>query len=45
MNHFSNLARNPDKKDFMTRATVSLTAISGQNSYPPVYFIKIDDDS
>ena len=30
------LVRNPDKKAFVTRATVSLTAISGQNSYPPV---------
>ena len=34
-NNFSYLARNPDKKDFTTRATVSFTAIPGQNSYPP----------
>ena len=40
MNHFSNLARNPDKKAFMTRVTVSLTAISGQNSYPPVRILR-----
>ena len=38
-NNFSHLARNPDKKDFMTCATVSITAISGQNSYPPPYYI------
>ena len=29
------LGRNPDKKDFMTRATVFITVISGQNRYPP----------
>ena len=34
--YFSHLIRNPDKKDFMTRATVSITAFSGQNSDPPV---------
>ena len=36
---FSHLGRIPDNKDFITRATVSLTAISGQNSYPhPLFF-------
>ena len=33
--YFSHLVRNPDKKDFMTRGTVSITAFSGQNSDPP----------
>ena len=40
--YFSHLVRNPDKKDFMTRATVSVTAFSGQNSGPPVYLIRKD---
>ena len=42
--YFSHLVRNPDKKDFMTRATVSVTAISGQNSDPPVFKYGFDQN-
>ena len=34
--YFSHLVRIPDKKDLLTRATVSVIAFSGQNSDPPV---------